>query len=372
MGRHMNTAAALDARTSTSEQSPPGEEQLRFIRNFHDVFLSIGLGLFTLGLGFVTSLLLAENMAVQSFSDLRRAGWIVALAYFADAAILWAAAELFARSRRLFLPSIVILVGFAGFVFAGMISAYAVLFIDQDYDSWEQAARNLRFMPLALLVATTVAVFAYYVRMKLPFAMGLGGALAATSGVAGAFALAPEAALGSLTLLQFLAGLFLFGLGIAFDARDPTRQTRFSDNAFWLHFFAGPLIFSAVMTMVSGGGLMFAEDGPFVIRDNIGGSATLTLAVVLVFAVISLLINRRALLVSGLLSAAVAIGVLVRQSGLDGLWTGAVTLLLLGSVMVLLGGGWNAMRRILLAPFPKSGPISRIFPPPVPAGGGES
>ncbi len=31
--------------------------------------------------------------------------------------------------------------------------------------------------------------------------------------------------------------------------------------------------------------------------------------------------------------------------------------------MVLLGGGWHSLRRVVVAAFPKSGPIARIVPP---------
>jgi hypothetical protein len=41
----------------------------------------------------------------------------------------------------------------------------------------------------------------------------------------------------------------------------------------------------------------------------------------------------------------------------------ALTLLLLGGAMVLLGGAWHAVRRVLVAPFPKRGLVARIIPP---------
>ena len=75
------------------------------------------------------------------------------------------------------------------------------------------------------------------------------------------------------------------------------------------------------------------------------------------------LINRRALLVAGLLYALIAAGYLISKVGLSGGWTAAVTLLVMGGAMVLLGGGWHALRRVVVAPFPKTGPIARIIPP---------
>ena len=82
-----------------------------------------------------------------------------------------------------------------------------------------------------------------------------------------------------------------------------------------------------------------------------------------VFALVSLLINRRALIVSGLLTAGVSIGVIVNSAGLGAGAVIAVTLLTLGGIVVLLGAAWNPVRGLLLAPFPSEGPLARIFPP---------
>lgn len=92
-------------------------------------------------------------------------------------------------------------------------------------------------------------------------------------------------------------------------------------------------------------------------------AAIVSLVVIAVFALISLLINRRALIVSGLLTTGVALAVLVNQLGLDGAGVAAVTLLVLGGIVVLLGVAWTPVRGVLTAPFPSSGVIARIIPP---------
>jgi hypothetical protein len=172
-----------------------------------------------------------------------------------------------------------------------------------------------------------------------------------------------------------ISGVALFLAGMVFDARDPARATRLSGAGFWLHFFAAPTLLGAALTVVnlgwsvdmadfettsSGGPLvsMIAGDEAAAVR-----SAAVTLAVIGVFALISLLINRRALIVAGLISAGVALGVLVNQLGLGAGGVVAVTLLVLGGVVVLLGAAWNPVRSLLLAPFPSTGPLARIFPP---------
>ena len=353
----MNTDNLADRRRG----SPSGEEELRFIRNFHDVFLSIGLMLFGAGLGLVSMLLVGQTFSFQSIANIQSAGWSVAIVFFVDAAIMWLTAEFFARSRRLFLPAIVILIGFVWFFTWGVIAAYITAFSDGNYSSFDAAARELERLPLTVSATVTFAIFLYYFRMKLPFAMGL-GAVGLVITIIAFLGFTDGNLLAALSgRLQLFSGLFLFLLGVYFDARDPARVTRLSDNGFWLHFFAAPLIFNAVMTMTTGGGLFGGN--PFANGGNATGQAGLTLGLVIFFAVVSLLINRRALLVAGLLSAAASIAALLRASGLGGAWIAGMTLLLLGGAMVLLGGGWHGVRRALVAPFPKTGLIARIIPP---------
>lgn len=355
--------------------SPSGEEELRFIRNFHDIFLSLGLGMFAVGLAIVTGLIVGSMTGDVDESNWRQLLWTSAAAGAIDAVILWMLGEIFARTRRLFLPSIVILVAFLFFVISASIAGYMALFADQNFNEFEDAMEKLKAMPMTIAAIATLATFVFYLRTKLPFSMGVLGVGIATTAVGALVFMDHEQVIRHATWLTLVSGLFLFVLGVWFDARDPERRTRISDNGFWLHFFAAPMIFSSTLSLTTGGASLFSDafeagrsvDGAYEQAFGAGAAAT-TLIVVIIFAVISLLINRRALLVSGLLSAAIAIGVLVKETGLDGAWTAALTLLLLGGAMVLLGGGWHTVRRALVAPFPKTGVLARIVPPEPPAG----
>lgn len=352
-----------DAR-AIAAQTLPGEEELRFIRNFHDVFLSIGILMFAAGLGIATAILVGPILAdaAQAGGDgFRRALTIVAAAAGADALVMWLMAEFFARGRRLFLPSIVILIAFSIFAFVGAGAAYgAIVNLDQaffdrlDGAGVEGAVRQASEFFIVVSAATTLAIFAFYAHMKLPFAMGLGAMSLTGVFMAGAYYAWPEKGLDLYQPMQLVSGLFLFLLGVVYDARDPERRTRISDNGFWLHFFAAPLILNSAL------GLLVGVDS---VMDRQTGAAIVTLGVVFAFAFVSLLINRRALLVAGLAYALISAGFLISKIGLSGAWTIAVTLLVLGGVMVLLGGGWHSLRRVIVAPFPKTGLIARIIPP---------
>ena len=91
--------------------------------------------------------------------------------------------------------------------------------------------------------------------------------------------------------------------------------------------------------------------------------ASVMLVVLIIFALISLMLNRRALIVSGLLSFATALWVLVDKVGGGGLNTLMLTALIVGGAIVLLGGGWRTARRFVLQLVPSTGMSGRIFPP---------
>jgi hypothetical protein len=95
--------------------------------------------------------------------------------------------------------------------------------------------------------------------------------------------------------------------------------------------------------------------------------AAVTLLVVLVLGLISLLINRRALIVSALLTTGVAIGVLMNAAGLGAGALAASTLIVLGALVLILGAGWHSVRRALLRWVKPDGLWARVFPPEAPA-----
>jgi len=160
--------------------------------------------------------------------------------------------------------------------------------------------------------------------------------------------------------LWLLGGLGMFAAGVWFDARDPARATRISDNGFWLHLGAAPLILNGVLTLVGGGMVGIIQ------RSEAGSAvvaAIVTLFVVAVLGLTSLLINRRALIVSALLSTGAAVGALMNAVGLDAGVLAASTLVVLGGGVLILGAGWHTARRALLKHAPQTGVWARIFPP---------
>jgi len=384
--------AAIDTGHEAANPARPSDELLPFLSNFHDIFTTIGVLILFVGLGLGAGQIFTAVQPDEgglAFNAL----WMALAA--GVALIAWLVSAVLVGRQRRILPGIVLSLVFsacAGAVLAflytmltfGVVDPEAIgevldtLFADERPSrAGVQTALNeiplaVRLWPVGLgLIASAVVGF-YYFTYRLPFTGGLFG-VALVGAAWTVFAVAdPYSAVVFNPLVSLVAGLALFVAGIIFDARDPSRATRLSGTGFWLHFFAAPTLLGAAVSIANtgvslseadfaGGGLM----GSLATGDSSAAirSAAVTLLVIVLFALVSLLINRRALIVSGLITAGVAMGVLVNQLGLGAGAVLAVTLLLLGAIVVLLGAAWNPVRGVLLAPFPDEGPLARLFPP---------
>lgn len=361
----------LASRAAGVQAAPGGEEDLRFIRNFHDVFLAIGIFLFAVGLAIGIGTITASSAADA------QSGTILAGALCAGAAaMMWLLGEIFARRRRLFLPAIAIVCALTLFAVIAGALLYAGLVLGRGFESepnWGSIPPELRIGILMALGLGVIAPLAFYARFRLPFSLGLvGGGFAAFVLVA-ALMWNAEQTIQLLPALYLGLGALLFAAAVAFDARDPARNTRFSDNGFWLHFAAAPLLLNGAFGLIGqafgtfeavspSGGLLLAEaNGGAVLQ------AVATLMVVVALGVVSLLINRRVLIVSALLTTGVAIGILMNSVGLGAGALAASTLTVLGAFVLILGAGWHAVRRALLSWVKPDGAWARIFPPEAPA-----
>ena len=364
---------AVPAARAKAVIAPTGEEELRFIRNFHDVFLSIGIGIFAIGM--VIGGISLLNGADVFEPGLHASAWPAAALFVVCAAVQWGLAEIFAKRRRLFLPSIVLCLFFLlfGTLATAMILGEVVLrpFFESMADQITTA--NGANPPLPVRVSLLIGALAtvaftglFWLRFRLPFALGQMGFCAALSGLVLVFVLAPESVVQTLPWWSLVAGAVLFMVGVWFDAQDPERRTLASDNGFWLHFAAAPLILNGTLALTAGTGFwhqMLGVSDYNAMEGKAVGAALVTLLVVFALGTLSLLINRRALIVSALLTTGIAIGVLVNALGLDFGGFAAVTLLLLGGSVLLLGAGWHTVRRALLGWVKPDGFWARIFPP---------
>ena len=328
----LNSAAVADP-TVADGLSDADEEIVHFARGFQDVFLTIGLILLMVGLG------IAGPMALGTAAGL-----------YAGAIVVFGLAWYFARSRRLVLPSIALAIGFT--LFIGVATAtvlggegWANLFPGMQSDS---SAPVL----LGGGLAAVAAAGAFYAIFRLPFALGL-VALALIYVASGGLILA----LGMTTFRQVALyvllglGLVTFAAAMAFDLSDPRRRTLRSDNAFWLHLVAAPMIVHSLVAL-----LVQNSRTSFTTQDSL-----VVIVIVLVLGLVALIIDRRALLVAGLGYLAFAIAQLLYAADMMQTAVIAATLLFVGASVVILGAGWRPIRAFVLS-FVGDGLRSRLPP----------
>jgi hypothetical protein len=351
-------AAAVKAGVLSSEQASAFEdflkrrtgtdrmldsESLRFLASFNDIFLAIGMAILLAGVSFLSGRFVAEGIGADRMA--------VTIAPIPVLIAAWGLAEYFCGRRRLLLPSMVLAVVIC--LCTAAIAGSLLLPDESRAEAFDGIGLFIRNIGYAGFGGAALGALAIFLRFRLPFSLFL---LALS--LAGLFYTAiaglgeDGVVIGGFATLA--AGLATLVIAIVVDARDPARASLASDCAFWLHFAAAPQIMIGMRSLIVGSGL---------VPDGVGDAAVMLLALV-GFGLISLALNRRALIVSGLISFAAAIGtVLNTLSGGNDLNTLMLTLLVVGGSIVLLGGGWRTARRWLLKLLPQQGVTARIFPP---------
>lgn len=313
------------ARTPAFDREPHDDERFRFISGFSDIFVTIGLGLFLGALGYFSGDMIGNT------------GMFVVIAVAS-----WLLAEYFTRNQRMALPSIVLLLVYAGAVFSAVAEAF------NPSQSFGMGLGNHGGSPIVVAGLVTAAAAAlHYWRFRVPVTIAAGVAALVASVVALLFMAAPDFAIQAAKPLLLACGLAVFTLAMRFDLSDPLRQTRRTDIAFWLHMLAAPLIVHPLVSSLAG------EGGSEAV------SAWSILAIFIGLALVALVVDRRAILVSGLSYAGYAFGALVVKAGLSDSVV-PLTMLVLGALVLLLSAGWHGLRRGLVPLLP--GALARRLP----------
>ncbi|MFY8105685.1 MAG: hypothetical protein ACOVKO_02125 [Elstera sp.] len=302
-----------------SNDLPQDDEKLRFITGFGDIFVAIGLVLFLGALGYFLS------------------QWTVTAIGVGLAVACWGLAEFFTRKRRMALPSLLLLIGFVGSVLLAVSFGLARLQSDRSPDEWHFAVGGL---------IAAIAAWGHYRRFKTPISPAAGCGALTSMLVTLVYAAAPDTAPVVIPFLLLISGIIAFTLALRLDFQDPRRETRRTDIAFWLHLLAAPLIVHPTMFWI---GALSSDTNP-----------VLTLGLFFVLALVALMADRRAILVSGLLYAGTAIFYLGETRGLSADTPIALALLLLGALILALSAGWRTIRLMLLTLLPTS--LRRILP----------
>jgi hypothetical protein len=312
LAQQMSAAAPLE---------PEDDEKLRLVSGFSDIFVTLGLALFTGALAYLTE----------------RFGMTVMWAVLAVTA--WLLAEFFTRRRRMALPSIALLVLFVLAVFS--CATYALggmlgVAVEPDVSELLGSGDSLIFAGAALITLALTAL--HYFRFRVPITIAAGTAALAIAVIGLISATAPSFVEAYLKPLILLTGLGVFALAMRFDLSDPERATRRTDIAFWLHLLAAPMIVHPLIAQMSEGADMSTV-------------APAILAVFLALGIVAVVIDRRAMLVSGLIYAGYALGSLFQRVGFADTTT-PLTALALGTFVLLLSAGWRPVRASFLKLLP--------------------
>ena len=267
------------------------DEPLRFVRSFGDLFITFGV----LVLGMVAN--------YHADTQLKAGVWLLAL---------FALAEFLVARKRLVLPGMVILLMMIFLSDALM----AVAGEDRGALDW--------------LVASVVAAV-FFIRYRLPFAM----VASLVCFVIATFVSLVEIGVSNWVYSSVLVvfGLATFALAMTFDARDRNRQTMQSDTGFWLHLAAAPMLTHGVMV------------GYIIETQSFGGA--LPVLFYLVFCSVALIVDRRALVISGVIYMIATVAINAFESQLLSVANSLMALGLLGVGSILLGVYWYGLRRRL-------------------------
>ena len=243
-------------------------------------------------------------------------------------------------------PAILLATMFAANAAFGFTQQYAQVFMlaQEDYSSL--------ILPGLLSI---FAVFIFWLRFKVPFAMALialgmfGTALLAAATRSGTpteiseiFVFSAESNFAWITLAL---GIVTFFAAMYFDGTDPHRVTRRSAQGFWLHLVAAPMIINTVALSI--------------LSNETTAAYFAILAAMAAFAVVAVVIDRRSFLLAAI--AYVVSVILTLQPALED--TGGAALVLgLGLFLVLLGAFWARIRAVFLSALPL-GRVRNYLPP---------
>lgn len=284
-----------------NQTSAVDEEYFRLVTGFNDIFVVIACALLLVSVAWIGT----------TFTP-----WMGALA---TTIVAWLLAEFFTRKRRMALPSIVLLLIFVGSFFA------------TSFFSLDKSANSI----LLGSAIAAVAAWLHWRRFHVPITIAAGTAAGIGFLATLLFSLIPEAR-NYTAIIFLLAGVSVFCLAMYWDAADLSRQTRKSDIAFWLHLLAAPLLVHPVFTQLN------------VFSGQINGlQATVVILLYLAIALVSLAIDRRALMVSALIYVLYTFSTLLKQFGIVSLGF-AITAFSVGSALLLLSALWHSGRKIVL------------------------
>jgi MFS family permease len=332
-----DAAAALRGHVERQRSSQiADDEQFRLLTGFNDIFVAIAAAIMLFAMGWI------GQWVGQQVGLVIEGDGPSPLAPLFVAATAWALALFFTARRRMALPSILLLLAFAGSVLATAAFCLVLAVGPDRLDNNNQLAGILGAASAAIAAGAT---WLHWRRFHVPITIAAGAAAVAAIAVGLLVAALGESVeqaenliLGFVLLLG--VGVFLFAMW--WDSSDRARLTRRSDVAFWLHLLAAPMIAHPVFTLMG-----ITSGNPTL------GEAFVVVLLYVAMGIAALAIDRRALLVSALAYVLFALQSLFREFGAVELNI-ALTALVIGSALLLLSAFWHQARSAVVRPLPES------------------
>jgi len=325
-------AGLADSRRGARSDLAIGDEPFELFKGFNEIYIVVGLLILSFGWASFVGIAYASQISNPQQFALLYGG--------AGTAALWLLSEYFVRRRRMVAPAIALSILFAINAALAMTAYFAQPFMvaQADYSS----------LPWPFAVGTFTLVI-YWFRFRVPFAMAMIAVgcfivailMAATSqgtpqSPSDLFLLSAG---GPFAWITLLLGLAVFAVAMMFDMSDPHRVTRRAANGFWLHVVAAPALVNTIALTLLDRDANWALFG-----------------VMMVFAVVAIIIDRRSFLI-----AAIGYILALASTVFDG-DSAAMTVLLLGVILLLLGAFWEKIRARLLRLLPRFVPLHRLPP----------
>lgn len=278
---------------SNNENNAVGfEEQLRFVRSFGDIFITLGI-VFVMVAGAKINMSGYENI-IPLLISIATAEWLV-------------------RKRRLALPGIALLV--AIIYFASRMVGFSFS---------DPAFMNTLFL-------TGLGVI-FYFRYKMPFTL-----MPIAIGIISMISMSLDIDISKVQYLSAIYGVIVFSVAMWFDSQDTARVNRLSDSAFWLHLLAAPLVVHGVMiTLLTS-------------ADFVQYKEPIIVVFFFVFFLVALYVDRRAILVSSLAYAIYAVIQIANDNGQGFENLTLIVFVAFGAFIIFFGANWHKVRNVIFS-----------------------
>jgi MFS family permease len=287
------------------------EENFRLISGFNDIFVAIASLLLLVSAGLLAAL--AHPL----------------LGFFVIAPISWGLSLYFVQKRKLALPAILLLGAYA----VGVFGFFMTLL--EQFEIVKTEAIMIACAPSAVMI------WLHWLKFKVPITVAAGVVYLSMLVLSVFFTYLPEPK-KYISIILMGCGLMSFAIAMYWDSQDTERKSRKSDVAFWLHLIASPLIIHPVFSSLdpTGRGASIAE---FI----------MIICIYAILSLISIIIDRRALMVSALIYVIAALAKLFESYGSmsNSLAASGV---FIGAALLFLSAAWHPTRARLLTIIPQS------------------